>query len=110
MFAQHSEARGGILRATLGLHFCFNFQWFLFESFMAARYNALLSILAWLLVFVWAVKLSCNSMKFHHNFCGKVIFLTVVIWFPQLCIVLVFAVICQLQHGATGTSVSYCFE
>lgn len=67
-FAQNTQAHGEILGATLGFHFCFNFQWFLFESFMAARYNCLLSILAWLLIFVWAVKLSCNSMKFHHNF------------------------------------------
>lgn len=68
MFGQCSQARGGILGATLDLHFCFNFQWFLFEFFMSAQYNCLLSILAWLLIFIWAVKLSYNSMKFHHNF------------------------------------------
>lgn len=59
---------------------------------MPAHYYGLLSILAPLLIFVWVVKLSCSSIKFPLNFrfvYVKVIFLTVVIWFPQLCIVLI---------------------
>lgn len=57
---------------------------------MPAPYYVLLSILPLLLIFIWVVKLSCSSIKFHLNFrfvYVKVIFLTAVIWFPQLRIV-----------------------